>query len=315
MRIGLMLLLCCAPFVGTASAQTEPAAPEANSVLAVQIMLDRAGFSPGEIDGRAGKNVTRAVTAFQRAHGLPATGRVDDATRQRLNERAGNQPPFVTYEITDADLAGPFTPDIPSDLVAQSKLPTLDYRSALEALAEKYHSSPLLLRQLNREATFERAGERISVPNIATFDPLAPAPGTRPAAVIAVSKATGSLTVEDAEGAVLFHAPVTTGSRHDPLPIGEWKVTGVQRMPPFQYNPALFWDADPKHAKAKIAPGPNNPVGTIWIDITKAHYGIHGTPEPSRIGHVASHGCVRLTNWDVLRVAQWARPGTKVVFR
>jgi lipoprotein-anchoring transpeptidase ErfK/SrfK len=315
MRGGIALLLCCALFAATASAQKDAPAPSANDVLAVQIMLDRAGFSPGEIDGRAGRNVTRAVAAFQKAHDLRATGRLDDATRQRLRERAGNQPAFVSYEITDADVAGPFTADIPSDLMAQSKLSSLDYRSTLEALAEKFHSSPLLLRQLNREATFERAGERISVPNVAAVDPLAPPPGAKPAAVIAVTKATSSLTVEDADGGVLFHAPVTTGSRHDPLPIGEWKVTGVQRMPPFQYNPALFWDADAKHAKATIPPGPNNPVGTIWIDLTKAHYGIHGTPEPSRIGHAQSHGCVRLTNWDVLRVAQWARPGTRVVFR
>jgi lipoprotein-anchoring transpeptidase ErfK/SrfK len=150
---------------------------------------------------------------------------------------------------------------------------------------------------------------------VAVADPLAPLPGQRPAALIAVTKATSSLTVEDENGNVIFHAPVTTGSTHDPLPIGEWKVTGVQKMPAFHYNPALFWDADPSHSKARIPPGPNNPVGMIWIDITKEHYGIHGTPEPSRIGYVQSHGCVRLTNWDVQRVAQWARPGTRVLFR
>jgi lipoprotein-anchoring transpeptidase ErfK/SrfK len=147
------------------------------------------------------------------------------------------------------------------------------------------------------------------------IDPLAPLPGARPAATIVVSKATSSLTVEDGNGQVLFYAPVTTGSRRDPLPRGTWKVTGVQRNPPFHYNPDLFWDADPSHAKARIAPGPNNPVGTVWIDLTKEHYGIHGTPEPGRIGHVESHGCVRLTNWDAEEVALWARPGTQVVFK
>jgi lipoprotein-anchoring transpeptidase ErfK/SrfK len=121
--------------------------------------------------------------------------------------------------------------------------------------------------------------------------------------------------VEDATGKVLFHAPVTSGSEHDPLPIGQWKVTTVQRNPTFNYNPDLFWDADPKHAKAQIPPGPNNPVGTVWIDLTKEHYGIHGSPEPSNIGHTQSHGCVRLTNWDVQRVARWAKPGTPVIFR
>ena len=290
-------------------------APPPDDVLALQVMLDRAGFSPGEIDGRAGSNLRRALSAFQQAHDLRVTGRPDEETRARLTERAGSQPPLISYEITDADVAGPFTPAIPADLVEQSKLERLGYTSTLEALAEKYHSSQQLLRRLNPDATFDRAGERLMVPNVAVADPLAPAPGERPAALIAVTKATNALTVEDQDGRVIFFAPATTGSQHDPLPVGEWKVTGVQRMPPFHYNPQLFWDANPKHSKARLAPGPNNPVGVLWIDITKEHYGIHGTPEPSRIGHVQSHGCVRLTNWDVQRVAQWARTGTRVVFR
>jgi lipoprotein-anchoring transpeptidase ErfK/SrfK len=130
-----------------------------------------------------------------------------------------------------------------------------------------------------------------------------------------VTKATSALTVEDENGMVIFHAPVTSGSEHDPLPIGSWKVTGVQRNPKFHYNPDLFWDANPAHSKATIPPGPNNPVGVLWIDVTKEHYGIHGTPEPSQIGHVESHGCVRLTNWDAQKVASWVRPGTPVIFR
>ena len=118
----------------------------------------------------------------------------------------------------------------------------------------------------------------------------------------------------DDDGAVIFHAPVTSGSEHDPLPIGTWAVTAVSRRPTFHYNPDLFWDANPAHAKAKIPPGPNNPVGLVWIDLTKEHYGIHGTPEPGKIGHTSSHGCVRLTNWDALHVASLVRKGTPVVF-
>jgi lipoprotein-anchoring transpeptidase ErfK/SrfK len=315
----VVALLCWSFAVAAVPATAQKAKPAGapatpDDVLATQVMLDRAGFSPGEIDGRAGTNMRRALDAFQRAHKLPASGRLDEATRARLAERSGSQPPTITYELTDAEVAGPFA-DVPSDMMAQSKLDSLGYRNALEALAEKYHASPALLKMLNPGATFTTAGERVQVPNVAVADPLAPAPGARPAAVITVTKATSSLTVEDTEGNVMFHAPVTTGSAHDPLPIGEWKVTGIQRNPPFHYNPDLFWDANPKHAKARIAPGPNNPVGTIWIDITKEHYGIHGTPEPGRIGHVQSHGCVRLTNWDVQRVAQWARAGTRVVFK
>ena len=297
-----------------ALAQTsKPSAPVVPETLAAQIMLDRIGFSPGEIDGRAGRNLQQAIAAFQRTHGLPDSGRIDPMAWQRLSERSGNQPPLVSYEIVDADVAGPFTADIPSDLMEQSKLAALSYRNPLEALGEKFHASPQLLQRLNPGAAF-RAGERIMVPNVAAVDPLAPAPGSRAVGKIVVSKATSSLTVQDNEARVLFHAPVTSGSEHDPLPIGTWKVTGVQQMPEFHYNPALFWDANPAHSKARIAPGPNNPVGVVWIDISKEHYGIHGSPEPSRIGHVQSHGCVRLTNWDAERVATWARPGTTVIF-
>jgi lipoprotein-anchoring transpeptidase ErfK/SrfK len=110
-----------------------------------------------------------------------------------------------------------------------------------------------------------------------------------------------------------MHAPVTSGSEHDPLPIGPWTVTGVGRNPTFNYNPDLFWDADPSHAKSRIPPGPNNPVGLVWIDLSKEHYGIHGTPEPSRISYGESHGCIRLTNWDALRVASLVGKGTPVV--
>jgi lipoprotein-anchoring transpeptidase ErfK/SrfK len=300
--------------IGQEVAQPAPPVPAVSETLAAQVMLDRAGFSPGEIDGRPGRNLQRALAAFQRAHGLAVSGVVDDATWGTLLDRSGGRPPVVTYEISPEDVAGPFH-EVPDDLMEQAKLESLAYTSPLEALAEKFHASPRVLEELNPGAVFDRAGERVFVPDIAAVDPLAPMPGSSPDATIVVSKAESALMVQDANGAVLFHAPVTTGSRHDPLPVGRWKVTTVQRLPPFHYNPDLFWDADPSHSKARIAPGPNNPVGTVWIDLTKPHYGIHGTPEPGRIGHLQSHGCVRLTNWDAARVAQWARPGMEVIFK
>jgi len=293
-------------------------------VLAAQVMLDSAGYSPGEIDGRAGANFGRAVAAYQQSRGLDASGRVDDATFERLRQDFGGQPPVVNYTIADIDVAGPFQADIPKDLVAQSKLPSLDYRNPLEAIAEKFHASPALLQSLNPGQTFTETGTQITVPNVMPSSPLPGPGGGKPTAAvgnklssvqIVVTKKTSTLTVEDTNGNVLFFAPVTTGSQHDPLPIGQWKVTGVQQMPAFHYNPDLFWDASPAHSKAKIPPGPNNPVGVAWIDLSKPHYGIHGTPEPSQVGHVQSHGCVRMTNWDVRRVMEWARPGTLVVFQ
>lgn len=178
----------------------------------------------------------------------------------------------------------------------------LSYTSPLEALAEKFHSSPMLLEKLNPGQRLA-AGESITVPNVITEEPNSP-PAQRPDVTVIVTKETGSLTVKSADGRVLLHAPVTVGSEHDALPIGTWKVTGVQLNPTFSYNPALFWDAEPSHSKAKIPPGPNNPVGVVWIDINKEHYGLHGTPRPSRIGYTESHGCVRLTNWDAMRVAK-----------
>ena len=137
-------------------------------------MLDASGFSAGEIDGRAGRNFGRAVAAFQRSRGLGVSGRLDEATLTRLQEEFMDQPPVVTYRLTDADVAGPFQPQIPTDLVEQSKLPSLVYRGPLEALAERFHASPALLQSLNPGQTFTRAGEEIMVPNVMSVDPDGP---------------------------------------------------------------------------------------------------------------------------------------------
>ena len=309
-----------------AQAQTKGAPSDG---LAIQVALDRAGFSPGAIDGQAGSSTKKALEAYRKANG--GDPQLGEAT--------------TTYQITAQDAAGPFEPQIPAELPDQAKLPALSYKTLLEALAEKFHSTPQFLQKLNPGAKFA-AGDQITVPNVEPMELPAetkadekPARGNKPAAqpetprgtagrgapagtakaavpdvVVTVSKSQSALSVSDASGKVLMHAPVTTGSQRDPLPLGEWKVNGVTINPPFRYNPDLFWDADPSHGKALIKPGPNNPVGLVWIDLSKEHYGLHGTPEPTTVGKTQSHGCVRLTNWDALKLARMVKPGTKVVF-
>ena len=258
-----------------AAAVNNPDAAKAGAVavLRAQILLDRANFSPGEIDANSGANFHRAVSGFQEARKLPVTGELDDATLAALN--ADTSPALVPYRIIDSDVAGPFV-EIPKDLLEQSKLKALSYANVEEALGERFHLSPALLRKMNPGVKF-LAGDEIQVPNVSGgID------GVKAAKVI-VSKA-GYLQVRDAGDALIAQYPCSSGSEHDPLPIGTWKITGVARNPKFHYNPELFWDASPAHSKATIAPGPNNPVGVVWIDLTKPHYGIHGAPEPSRWG-------------------------------
>lgn len=284
------------------------AAPVDQNVIELQVRLDRAGFSVGEIDGSMGNNTTRAVTAYAAARNLPQNAPLAEVGAALGREQ--NVPGLATYRISPEDVAGPFEPDIPNDLVDQAKLTSLGFRNALEALGEKLHASPALLKRLNPKARFV-ADEEITAPNAVATAP-APAAGD---IVIRVSKEDSSLRVEAPDGQLVFRAPVTTGSEHDPLPLGEWKVLEVRWRPEFHYNPDLFWDADPKDAKATLPPGPNSPVGVVWIGVDYPHYGLHGTPEPSLIGHVTSHGCVRMTNWDAARVATMVRPGTRVVFQ
>jgi lipoprotein-anchoring transpeptidase ErfK/SrfK len=299
-------------------AAKRPAATQAlpcGNIVAFQVLLDRQGFSPGQIDATANVNTARALTAFQTARHVAASGKPDCDTWRALNGE-GAEPAVAEYEITAEDAKGPFTARIPARLDAQADLPALGYQSMLERLAERFHSSPALLSSMNRGANFA-AGRKIKVPGVTPFDPEAKPERAAAAGeiTIQVSREDSALRATRADGTVVLFAPVTSGSEHDPLPVGDWKVTGVAWRPLFHYNPDLFWDANPKDQKATLKAGPNNPVGLVWIDLNLPHYGLHGTPEPGRIGVTQSHGCVRLTNWDAARVAALVKPGTPVLFR
>jgi lipoprotein-anchoring transpeptidase ErfK/SrfK len=274
-------------------------------VLRGQVLLDRAHFSSGEIDASYGKNLRMAIKGYQKANGLNVTGNIDTPTWGTLS--ADVAPILISYTILETDIEGPYVP-IPKTWADKANMAVLGFESIEEALSERFHVSPELLKQLNPDKDMSRAGEEIVVPNIAT--------GDLPKAVeVIIHGSTGTLALIDANGKILAQFPATTGSKHDPLPLGKWKVTGVVHNPVFKYNPSLFWDAKAGDTKATIPAGPNNPVGVVWVDLSKEHYGIHGTSEPSTIGKTQSHGCIRLTNWDATALAQSVVTGVKVLIK
>ena len=296
--------------------QVAPAAPgavqdpaiaeqaEFERLLRAQVLLERAYLSPGEIDGAYGSNMRQALNTFQSIRQLPVTGKLDEATWNALN--ADNSPTLAEYTIAEEDVAGPFQP-IPDTMMGKATLAALGYANALEGLGEKFHASPALLQRLNPGKSLSRAGEQIVVPHVSGKQPLPQA------TKVVVRDSTKTLQLFDASDRLLAQYPVSTGSSRDPLPIGNWKIEGVHANPVYHYNPKLFWDAKPGDSKTPIKPGPNNPVGVMWIDLSKPHYGIHGTPVPGHVGKTESHGCIRLTNWSAAEVGALVSAGVDVV--
>ena len=273
-------------------------------VLAVQIMLDRSRHSPGVIDGAMGGNTRRAIEAFQRANAMAVDGELSSALLDKL--RAAHSGDLLQrYTITAEDVSGPFI-DLPSGMEEQAKLETLGYESPAEAIAEKFHMAQSFLEALNPGADFGSAGTEITV--------IVPGKDELEAKVarIEVDKAGSALRAYTEDGTLVATYPATIGSSSFPSPSGAMEVRAVAPAPTYHFDPeGRSWGPD---EKLTIAAGPNNPVGGTWIDLSKEGYGIHGTPDPKLIGKTASHGCVRLTNWDAEELPKAVSPGTKVEF-
>ena len=288
--------------------RSDAADSDKRSPLALQVSLDRVRFSPGPIDGRLGGNTRKAIKAFQRAHGMKETGNADRAVWERLGTDE-NTDPLVQYEVTAKDVAGPFEPNIPESLEEKAKLERLAYTGPDELLAEKFHMDIGLLKRLNQGKTFDQAGTTITVANIGRRE-------QGKAARLEVDKALGGVFVFDSKDALIAFYPATIGSDETPSPTGKLTVTRIAENPTYTYDPAkLNFKGVTATEKFEIQPGPNNPVGLVWIALNEPGYGIHGSPQPSAISRQRSHGCVRLTNWDALDLAKMTRKGMPVDFQ
>lgn len=322
-------------------------------VMQAQVVLDRVGFTPGVVDGKMGLSTVNAIKGFQESRGMEVNGKLDEPTLQALAQ--WKHIPATRVVTIPAEFANDQYVQIPEDRKEQAKLDRLGYTSLAEKLAERFHTTQEVLADLNPElvggapanaaptaetneagpagapAIAYRAGMQLRVPNVGAdkFDPSAVKDpkwaatlrglgvGTEQptAARIEVDKSDQVLRVLDAQGKLIAQYTATMGSEQFPLPLGTWTIKGTGHNPDWRYNPALLATAPKDDPKLTIPAGPNNPIGIVWIDLSKEHYGIHGTDEPSRIGRTESNGCIRLTNWDAARLAQMVKPGIEAVFK
>jgi lipoprotein-anchoring transpeptidase ErfK/SrfK len=326
MKIVAYVALVVGGFVNTALAAPQTLDPEAvnkaewsakgdkgkeidPALVKAQVLLDRSHFSPGVIDGHDGENLRNAIKAFERERGLKPDGTLDEELWAKLNE-ASSDPVLVEYTTRDEDVKGPFV-TIPDKLEDQADLDRLGYSSPDELLAERFHMDVDLLKALNPDKAFDKSGTSIVVANVET-KPASEKPDK--AARIEIVKSEHILRVLGKNEAVIAVYPASIGSEEKPAPSGSHKVRAVAPNPNYTYNPDYAFKGVKAKEKFEIKPGPNNPVGSTWIDLSVESFGIHGTPEPEKVGKAYSQGCVRLTNWDVEELSKMVEKGTLVEF-
>ncbi|WKA27523.1 L,D-transpeptidase family protein [Bradyrhizobium roseum] len=323
---GLMSLVCLAApaFAGLDAAAVNNAefkgrVPDEDrihpAVVKAQVLLDRARFSPGEIDGKLGENAEKALKAFSESKSLAVGKQILTSEVWGALLATSSDPVVIDYKITESDVKGPFLKKMPAKMDDMKDLKSLDYTSPREALAERFHMSEALLDALNPGKKFDEAGQTISVLNTLPKEAGARPKRSKPiVGRVEVDKDAQTVRVLGKAVELLAFFPASVGSDEKPTPSGTLKVTSIDARPNYRYNPDYKFKGVRSKEAFTIKPGPNNPAGTHWIGLSSASYGFHGTPYPAKVSKSESHGCVRLTNWDVDRLAKLLKKGTEVAF-